>query len=276
MIRVCIISLIIQLLLQAAAQQAHAVGSADANTLCQAATADAELGSGVPNQLLGAISRVETGRYDPQAGSLRAWPWTINAQGKGHYYPSKEAAVEAARAFQAAGIQSIDVGCMQINLMYHPTGFGSIEEAFDPHANAAYAARFLTDLFHQTGSWPHAAAAYHSQTPDLGIDYQRKVLDAWAEPIDRPDGPSGRHRPAAAPDPRPGVATAYAGLSTPTDSAGPASVGARPLGGFGHVIRTEPAGGGHGSLLGFQGRTLAAYRALPVAVAFLPPRGLRN
>ena len=160
------------------------ISPADPAVLCQAATAAAELSTGVPNQLLGAISRVETGRFDPNAGGVRAWPWTINAQGQGHYYESKADAVAAARAFQAAGIQSIDVGCMQINLMYHPGGFSSLEEAFDPHANAAYSARFLTDLFHQTGSWPHAAAAYHSQTPNLGVDYQNKVLEAWAEPID--------------------------------------------------------------------------------------------
>ncbi len=70
------------LLLPAMPRPAQALGSGPA-ALCQAATAAAELSTGVPNQLLGAISRVETGRYDPDAGGTRAWPWTINAQGKG-------------------------------------------------------------------------------------------------------------------------------------------------------------------------------------------------
>lgn len=258
------------LLLPVAASRAAA--SEDAGKLCQAATAGAELSTGVPNQLLDAISRVESGRYDPGTGAVAAWPWTINAQGKGHYYASEAEAVAAARAFQAAGIQSIDVGCMQINLMYHPGGFASLEDAFDPRANASYAARFLTDLFHRTGSWPHAAAAYHSQTPDLGTDYQNKVLEAWAEPIDRPGSAAGgnRHTERAAP-PRP-VAVPYASA---TPSAG-SPMGLRPLGGFGHIIRTASAGGGHGGLLGMQGRDLAAYRALPVAIAFLPQHGLRD
>ena len=247
--------------------QALAIGPA---ALCQAATAAAELSTGVPNQLLGAISRVETGRYDPDAGGTRAWPWTINAQGKGHFYESEADAVAAARAFQAAGIRSIDVGCMQINLMYHPDGFSSLEDAFNPHANAAYAARFLTDLFHQTGSWPHAAAAYHSQTPDLGVDYQAKVLEAWAEPTDRPD-------PVQAPRSR----TASHGASGPTlpafnvmaTAGGGSPMGTRPLGGIGRIIRST-ATGAVGPTRGGGGRALAAYRAMPVAMAFLPPRGL--
>lgn len=282
MVRAGILSVFALLLLLRIAVNPATAASGDGGSLCQDATASAELGSGVPNQLLGAISRVESGRYDPDAGGVRAWPWTINAQGKGHYYASKEEAVAAARAFQAAGIRSIDVGCMQINLMYHPDGFSSVEQAFDPHANAAYAAHFLTDLFHQTGSWPHAAAAYHSQTPDLGIDYQNKVLEAWAEPTDRPSGKSNRHHPAAGGSSPASPAVAYASLSTPPAPA-PASapstatpMGMRPLGGFGHIIRDGPAGAGHGSMLGLQGRTLAAYRAIPVSVAFLAPRGLRR
>ncbi len=269
--------LLASLLFIACAVPAHAQTPSEAGILCQDATAAAENSTGVPNQLLGAISRVETGRYDPGAGGIRAWPWTINAQGVGHFYDTREAAVAAARAFQAAGIRSIDVGCMQINLMYHPDGFGSLEQAFDPHANALFAARFLTDLFHQTGSWPHAAAAYHSQTPDLGVDYQRKVLEAWAEPIDRPDGAAGRRAGHAR------AAVAVAGLATSSAASPGAFSGggapasppmSRPLGGFGHVIRSTPTGPGLGTM-GMPMGSLAAYRARPVALASLPMRPMR-
>ena len=182
--------LVLSLSLLAWTAAARAQAASGAGILCQNATAAAETGTGVPDQLLGAISRVETGRYDAAAGGVRAWPWTINAQGVGHFYDTKEEAVAAARAFQAQGIRSIDVGCMQINLMFHPDGFASLEQAFDPDANALFAAHFLTDLFHQTGSWPHAAAAYHSQTPDLGIDYQRKGAGGLGG-AGRPSGGSG-------------------------------------------------------------------------------------
>ncbi len=227
--------------------------------LCQAATDRAEHLSGVPDQLLGAISRVESGRNDPDSGSVRAWPWTINAQGIGHFYQTKSEAVAAARAFQAAGIRSIDVGCTQINLMFHPQGFASLEQAFDPSANAAFAAQFLTDLFHQTGSWPHAAAAYHSQTPDLGSDYQRKVLDVWAQPVDEPA------RRAFAPHTAATSIAASEGTSAPFAS--------RPLGGFGHIIRTGPVTAPSVAGMGFVPGSLAAYRARPVALisARMPP-----
>lgn len=249
-----------------------------AGMLCQAAIAAAERGSGVPDQLLDAISRVESGRYDAAAGTVRGWPWTINAEGRGHFYASKDEAVAAARAFQAAGIRSIDVGCLQINLMFHPDGFASLEEAFDPSSNARYAARFLTDLFHQTGSWPHAAAAYHSQTPDLGSDYQRKVLEAWADPIDRPSDAANHHRALPASH----VGSLFAAASPgPAASLSPAAFTSmnRPLGGFGHVIRTAgtAATAGLPQTTGqTTGRDLAAYRAMPVRVAFLAPRALRE
>jgi hypothetical protein len=237
--------------------------------LCQAATSAAEHSTGVPDQLLGAISRVESGRADPETGAVRAWPWTINAQGVGHYYESKADALAAARAFQAAGIRSIDVGCTQINLMFHPDGFSSLEQAFDPGANAAYAARFLTDLFHQTGSWPHAAAAYHSQTPNLGSDYQRKVLDVWAEPLDEV---ASSHRRTAQPKP---VAIASVPVPGPMGGGGGGGAspfGARPLGGYGHVIRTGPLTVPGAAGTGFAAGSLAAYRARPVALASLPIR----
>ena len=77
------------------------------------------------------------------------------------------------RALQAQGVRSIDVGCMQVNLMHHPNAFTSLEAKYDPTINALYAARFLNSLYGIGGSWVQAAAAYHSQTPAIGADYQR-------------------------------------------------------------------------------------------------------
>jgi hypothetical protein len=71
---------------------------------------------------------------------------------------------------------------MQINLEYHPTAFVSLDQAFDPHANAMYAARFLTALRGDASTWLGAIAAYHSQTPVLGADYRRRVLAFWHDP----------------------------------------------------------------------------------------------
>ncbi|MCQ8277770.1 transglycosylase SLT domain-containing protein [Acetobacteraceae bacterium KSS8] len=255
----------------APASRARAAPSSGDFSLCQAATNRAEHTTFVPDQLLGAIAKVESGRADPADGSIHAWPWTINAEGVGHYYDSKQEAVAAARAFQAAGIRSIDVGCTQINLMFHPDAFASLELAFDPGTNALFAATFLTDLFHQTGSWPHAAAAYHSQTPNLGSDYQRKVLEVWAEPDDSAAG-SGTPKPSR-PHPAASSGMAFAAAASAPTAASSMPFSGRPLGGYGRIIRngpiTVPGAGGMGIVPG----SLAAYRARPVALASMrmPP-----
>ena len=152
------------------------------SALCRAAILQAERTTHVPDRLLDAIAMVESGRKDPISGAVYPWPWTINAEGVGHFYDTKAEAIAAVQDFQARGIRSMDVGCLQVNLQYHPDAFASLDQAFDPTANAAYAAHFLQQLYAQTNAWPLATAAYHSFTPDLGADYARKVLAAWGIP----------------------------------------------------------------------------------------------
>lgn len=164
---------------------------------CLAAIAGAEHASHLPPRLLGAIGLVESGRFDPARKTFVPWPWTVNAGGVGYFYESEPQAVAAVEAFRLSGVQSIDVGCMQINLQDHPSAFTSLDEAFDPAANAAYAARFLVSLFHQSGSWPQAAAAYHSRTPAIAAPYQERVMAVW--PLaSRYGGWSGRASPGRA------------------------------------------------------------------------------
>jgi hypothetical protein len=74
------------------------------------------------------------------------------------------------------------VGCLQINLMFHPDAFTSLDEAFEPTANARYAARFLDELRAGTTDWLQAIGDYHSQTPVLGEDYRQRVLALWRDP----------------------------------------------------------------------------------------------
>jgi hypothetical protein len=150
--------------------------SRDPAGACVEAVAGAERTHAIPGQLLAAISRVESGRRDRATGVVRPWPWTVNVNGQSFYYADKAQAVAAVRIMQADGVHSIDVGCGQINLMYHPDAFPNLETAFDPEANAKFAAHFLRALYVQTGDWHRAAAMYHSATPELGAAYLRKVL----------------------------------------------------------------------------------------------------
>jgi Transglycosylase SLT domain len=233
--------------------------------LCLAATVNAERIAHTPPRLLDAIALVESGRRDTE-GVLMPWPWTINAEGIGHFYDTKAEAVQAARDFQARGISSIDVGCMQINLAYHPDAFLSLEQAFDPQANALYAARFLNQLFAQAGSWPKAAADYHSQTPDVGEDYQRRVMALWPEgghmvASARPSGAALPDLPAPAPSNR--VAVMLPGGDAPMRLL-PLQQGASAMPSRGALARSASSGAIPLAGYGRPGRTLASYRAVPI------------
>ncbi len=149
--------------------------------LCRPAIQAAERAHALPHGLLAAIGRVESGRRDPSTGRSNPWPWTVNAEGQGSIYDTKAQAIAAVRAMQARGIRSIDVGCLQVNLMHHPNAFPSLEAAFDPPTNADYAALFLTELYGQSQSWPTAVGHYHSATPDLAAAYQKQVMAIWPE-----------------------------------------------------------------------------------------------
>ena len=161
----------------------------------------------MPSTLMAAISRVESGRLDPATGRARPWPWTINVNGIGTFFDTKDQAIASVQDLQARGTHSIDVGCMQVNLMLHPTAFPTVGDAFDPPSNAAYAARFLVALYGQTRDWPLATAMYHSQTQELGEDYQRRVFGqvmtpmgprtATGQAVKAAAGPFGAFPPAA-------------------------------------------------------------------------------
>lgn len=150
-----------------------------ASEICDLAAQEAAQDSNVPLELLMAISRVETGRT--LDGDLHPWPWAINQGGQGHWFDDADQAIAFASEQLAQGQENFDVGCFQINLRWHGENFGSIDDAFDPRHNAAYAARFLTALFQSEGGWPEAVAAYHSRTPDEAVSYLAKVEAALTE-----------------------------------------------------------------------------------------------
>ena len=167
---------------------ARAAEPADPALLCETAIATAEYAGRLPARLLGAIGLTETGRAET-GGRPRPWPWTINAEGEGRFFETKRQAVAAVKALQARGIRSIDVGCLQVNLMYHPEAFATMEDALDPRMNAVYAAGFLAALYAEGRDWAHAIAAYHSQTPALGDAYRVQVMARWQNSDLRPVAP---------------------------------------------------------------------------------------
>jgi hypothetical protein len=206
---------------------------------CAEAIAAAQSAFALPPGLLDAIARVESGRADA-TGRVVPWPWTLDVEGQGSFYETKTQARDRLVSLRGQGVRSIDVGCLQVNLMHHPDAFASMDEALEPMANAHYAARYLTELRAQLGNWPAAIAAYHSSTPALGLPYQMKVQSAWL-------GGGVRWWPGAAgPTPLGGASFAGRGfVATPP-----------------HGSTLRPAGGAAGG-----GRGLDAYRVTPIRLA---------
>ena len=223
-----------------------AQGSQTPGTLCRAAILAAERAHGVPAGLLLAIGLVESGRTDPSTGQRSPWPWAVNAEGRGALFDTSEGALAFVRQSEAAGIRSIDIGCLQVNRAHHPAAFASLEQGFDPAANADYAARFLRKLKEGPagGDWMKAAGFYHSQTPDRAESYRAKVQTAFAAMP-----PSSRQPP-----PMPGGSAGGGGQSL--------SNGAEQVA----LIPAAPSSAGRG---------LDAYRARPVPLA-LVVQGVRR
>jgi hypothetical protein len=154
--------------------------AAQADAGCGPAIDTAERENNLPARILQAIGIVESGRRDPLDGQRTAWPWSVNAAGDSHLFETREQAIAFVQAAQARGIRSIDIGCMQINLLYHPDAFASLEDGFTPETNVRYATAFLLDLHQRTGDWAAAIGDYHSATPELSGDYARRVQAVMA------------------------------------------------------------------------------------------------
>ena len=146
---------------------------------CAAAVARQEIRLGIPRGLMQAISRAESGKWNGARRAKLAWPWTVYAEGKGRYLPTKSFAAAEIYRLRQRGVDNIDVGCMQVNLMHHPKAFATAEHALDPDRNAAYAAVFLVSLKQAHGSWRTAVQRYHSATPARQAAYLGRVYTEW-------------------------------------------------------------------------------------------------
>lgn len=156
-----------------------AAGPARASGGCERAARAAERAFGLPAGMLRAIGQVESGQADPSTGRVSATPFAIDADGAPLFPATAAEAVATVRELRARGVQSIDVGCFQMSLLYHPGAFATLEQAFDPATNARAAAAFLARLHAESGDWGEAIARYHSADPARGEPYRQAVLAAW-------------------------------------------------------------------------------------------------
>lgn len=151
--------------------------------LCDLAAARISAETGVPENVLRAITRTETARQGAP------WPWTVNMEGDGHWFDTRAEAVAFATGRQRGGARSFDIGCFQVNHHWHGEHFPNINAMFEPVDNARYAAQFLIRLYQEMGSWDGAVGAYHSRTDRFAARYLR-IYHGHLEALGgRPDMP---------------------------------------------------------------------------------------
>ena len=222
--------------------------------VCLAEAAAAERSAQVPPGLVRAIALAESGRWDSAARRSYAWPWTVTSGDQSWYLASKAEAVAHVRELQRSGRRNIDVGCMQINLHWHPDAFESLEEAFDPRRNVAYGVEFLKSLRSELRSWGRAVARYHTADEARGDAYRERVTALWtkqrrlrAEELRQAFTEAREARRAAALSDRPTGAVRAGGVHLRWFAA--------DRGQFVPVERNRPAPGAPVLLRGAEGRT---------------------
>ncbi len=146
--------------------------------LCRDAAGRAAARHGIPEAVMQAITLVETRRVS--GGTAGPWPWTLNIEGAGHWFPSRADARARAEREIASGRVSVDIGCFQLNYRWHGSRFASPDAMLEPDLAADYAARFLAELHAETGDWMRAAGHYHSRTPEHAARYRELVARAIA------------------------------------------------------------------------------------------------
>ncbi len=132
----------------------------------------------LPENLLVSVALTESGKRISN-GEFVAWPWTVNVKGKGKFFNTKEEALKYVSNYLNLGKKNIDIGCMQVNNMYHPNAFLNLEKAFDPESNVEWSANLIKNLYQKYGSYKEAVGYYHSYRTIKKNKYASKVFTTW-------------------------------------------------------------------------------------------------
>ena len=88
-------------------------------------------------------------------GRLLPWPWTLNHNGKAHFFAKKSDAYRYAQSLLDSGTENFDVGLGQMNWRWQSHRFHDLWDALDPYANLSAAARHFREQFDrpECNSW---------------------------------------------------------------------------------------------------------------------------
>lgn len=128
----------------------------------------------IPPGLLYSIAMVES-QTTIADGKVRPWPWTLNTSGKPHRFSSHAETVAAIKDLKEKGVRNIDVGIMQVNMIYHGHRFDSYSDHVNPYTNINVAATILVAEKKECDDWWCAVGRYHSRKQVNADRYIRKV-----------------------------------------------------------------------------------------------------
>lgn len=133
------------------------------SSACESAIAHVSRETGIPHNLLKAISLAETGRA--VKGRMKPWPWSINHEGRTLVFESHQKMMHHVKHLLSQGVTRFDVGCMQINWHHHHALAKNPHALLEPLHNVRAAALLLLKHYKRSKSMAWAVGAYHSQTP---------------------------------------------------------------------------------------------------------------
>lgn len=143
---------------------------------------------GVPAKLFYALILNESRSPVSNGGAVKVlpWPWTVNYQGKSHYFPDRNSAFQFTKSLVDRGFTNFDVGLGQINWYWHKERFVGLWEAFNPYTNLSVAAKHFKEQYQrdECNTWELAVGCYHrpgQREVDKRIakNYSTKVISIW-------------------------------------------------------------------------------------------------
>lgn len=138
------------------------------------------LENGLPAPLFYAVALTESGQSGLSRNQFRPWPWTLNVNGKGLYFPSRKAAWQALQRALDSDERSVDIGLMQVNWRYHQKDLGSAWQSLDPYHNLRVGAAILRQCYLTEADWWASLGCYHAPgNPVKAASYRERVKGHW-------------------------------------------------------------------------------------------------
>ena len=134
--------------------------------------------------LLYSVSLRESGFSPASKRSFQQpWPWAICYEGGSFFAKNKKEAEHKLRELKNSGYTSIDVGLMQINLLWHKDKIAPNTDIFDPLTNLRIGAKILKNALNSCkGDLVTGIGRYHTWTANRRqAGYVVKVLSTYKQ-----------------------------------------------------------------------------------------------